>query len=118
MKIGTHNFLHEDTNDTNQAPPTIIVAEEEFLEDGDTFDVVLVSTISVCGLVFVLNILNIVYIIRRCRKKPRRTNSIANVDIELQDRENLIKDLHEKRQKFSKEVARMKSNSRCNKFSC
>ena len=43
MKLGRTKLLHENKADENQVPPMAIPKEEEFLEAGDTNDLIIVT---------------------------------------------------------------------------
>ena len=72
MKLGNLQLLNEDKNDANQVPPSTIMANEEFLADGEVDEITLVSVISLCGLVSINMVIAFVFMLCKCKKKPTR----------------------------------------------
>ena len=105
MKFGTVELLHEDKADTNQSPPAAVKVEEEFLEPGDTDDLVWVIAATVAGFVIVMNVIRCgLYLKSKCKK-----NSDPDSDDVKYDALQLLKSLEEDQKVISDLVSKMDS---------
>ena len=105
MKLGGIDLIHEDKGDGNQKPPPPIKMEEEFLEYGDTNDLVLVVGVSMAGLIIVTRLITFIYqLYSKCKKKG--STSLEDIEVK-EDALNLLKSLEEDQRMISALVARM-----------
>ena len=101
MKLGTAELLHEDRDDKKQIPPAEFEMEEEFLEPGDTDDIVLVTVIAVVGLVLFTNIiLGIGYLKSKCKRKASRGKDLESNETK-EDAINLLNRIANEQQQLT-----------------
>ena len=111
MKLGRTKLLHENKADENQVPPMAIPKEEEFLEAGDTNDLIIVTIIGMSTLVVGLNvILVIVYIRSKCKKNTEHCNSADDIESEEEERSGMIEQDHQNIFERLEKLERKQSN--------
>ena len=105
MKLGATDLIHEDKGDGNQKPPPPVKVEEEFLEEGDTNDMVLVVAVSMAGVIIITRLVTFAYhLYTKCKKSE--SMSLEDIDVR-DDAKNLLRSLEDDQKMISALVARM-----------
>ena len=100
--MGATDLIHEDKGDGNQKPPAQMKMEEEFLEKGDTNDLVLVVAVSMAGVIIVTKLISFIYqLYTKCRK-----NGLKDINV-MDDAMALHDSLEEDQRNISALVAKM-----------